>query len=75
MTGLGQVGAVVVRPGIKALVTGVSATGYAGQVTLFLWTGVLPNQNPAFSSIAPIQSSGYNPVNPSQSASWVPVVT
>jgi hypothetical protein len=65
-----------VRPGIKALVTGVAATGQVGPVTDFiLWGAVVPNQNPSYVGVVPAASSGYSSVTPNQSPIWSSVVT
>jgi hypothetical protein len=49
-------------------VTGVSATGIAGQV--LVWGTIVPNQNPGYTPVTPSSTPAWSDETPSQTPGW-----
>ena len=52
----GSVGSVVVAATAVVPVTGLSATALVNSATILVWGGIVPDQNPEYSTITPSQT-------------------
>lgn len=66
-----SLGTVTTRYDFIFAVTGVSAAGQTGFVSV--WGVIIPSQNAGWSAVSPAQTPGWSPVDPSQSPSWTDI--
>ena len=64
VSGTGQVGDVseLIEIDVDVPVTGLSATALVNSATILVWGGIVPDQNPEYSTITPSQSPGFTEI-------------
>jgi hypothetical protein len=66
-----NLGTVTAKADANVAVTGVSATGEIGNV--FIWSQIIPSQNPSWGGISPSQSPSWTETTPSQTPNWTDI--